>query len=393
MRIWNASDSGGVPPLQSEGNKVTAEQIEEINVDDLDLDLENPRFGLIDAADQPQALAILTERADLKELWHSINERGFERYEPIVAYPSGSRYVVVEGNRRLAAVQTLRLPSLLAGTRTTPPPISDVAAETTATLPVMIVARREDADDYIGFKHINGPSTWGSLAKAKFAVKLFEKLANSHYEPDTRIQHLSRRLGDSRQLILRSLVAYKVFEQAKINDMLDEKKIFDNSLDFSHLYTMLQNPATREYLGLTDAPLTEALVIDNPIPTSHMRQLAYLIQWLFGAPGAEPVIRRQGTDRPKLTKILASKAATETLQSTGDFDRAADEAGFRTDGWLDLVVKLATLSKNVADGVTDLPEDLEADLIKRARERLATSDRNIKGAIGLMMTLFPPNAD
>lgn len=367
------------------------DQISEIEPGTLDLDLENPRFGLIDAADQTEALAILADRADLRELWNSINERGFERYEPIVAYSTGDRYVVVEGNRRLAAVKTLRNPDLLNGIRSDPPEMSDAAEKSTNTLPVIIVDKREDADDYIGFKHINGPSTWGSLAKAKFAVKLFEKLPNSELESDTRIQHLSRRLGDSRQLILRSLVAYKVFEQARNQDLLDEKKLTDNSLDFSHLYTMLQNPPTRIYLGLTEAPLTEALVRNDPIPNTHQRQLAYLMQWLFGSREADPVIRRQGTDRPKLTKILASAAATETLQSTGDFDRASDEAGFRTDNWLDSVVKLSSLSKHVADGVTDLPEDLEDDSLARARERLSASDRNIKGALGLLTTLFPPN--
>lgn len=360
----------------------------EIAPQDLLLDVENPRFGLIDATNQVEALTILAERADLRELWNSINERGFERFEPLVAYATDDGdYIVVEGNRRLAAVKTLTEPHLLSGQRVTPPTMSEAARETCETLPVIVVEHRGDADDYIGFKHINGPSTWGSLAKAKFAVKLFEKLPLSRDGDDTRIQHLSRRLGDSRQLILRSLVAYKVFEQARDADLLDQQKLLDNTLEFSHLYTMLQNPSARSYLGLTDAPLTEGLVRDNPIPLSHEKQLGYMIQWLFGSRENPSIIKRQGTDRPKLTKVLSSPEAVLTLETTGDFDRAADEAGFRTDNWLDSVVRLATLSKNVADGITELPEDLEAEVIGRANDRLSFAERNIRGAVSLIKTL------
>ncbi len=362
-------------------------KIVELKPDELLLDLENPRFGLIDASTQLEALSILSERADLRELWNSINERGFERYEPIVAFRSGNEYVVVEGNRRLASVKTLRNPNLLVGTRVTPPAISSKAAIETDTLPVIVVNHRDEADDYIGFKHINGPSTWGSLAKAKFAVKLFEKISATPGD-DTRIQQLSRRLGDSRQLILRSLVAYKVFEQAREMDLLTDERLADNNLEFSHLYTMLQNPDARAYLGLGDAPLTETLIHNNPIPKSHNKQLAHMMEWLFGSSTRDPIIKRQGSDRPKLTKVLASKAATETLETTGDFERAADEAGFRTDNWLELVIRLSTLSKNVADGITDLPEDPDPEVIPRALERLQISERNVRAALSLVKTLF-----
>ena len=60
------------------------DQIREIELEQLLLDLENPRFGLIDAETPDDALAILAARSDLRELWNSINERGFERYEPLV---------------------------------------------------------------------------------------------------------------------------------------------------------------------------------------------------------------------------------------------------------------------------------------------------------------------
>nr|WP_303705184.1 ParB N-terminal domain-containing protein [Brevundimonas naejangsanensis] len=365
-------------------------KIHELAPDELKLDLDNPRFGLTDAADEPEALRILATRANLRELWDSINQRGFEPYEPLVAFrDTDGKYVVVEGNRRLAAVKSLLQPSLLDGVRITPPILAASAAGSLKTLPVMVVNHREDADDYIGFKHINGPSTWGALAKAKFGVKLFAKTVVAPGQADTRIQALSKRLGDSRQLILRSLVAYKIFEQAKAEQMLDDAMVEESAFDFSHLYTIIQSPNARQYLGLTQAPLNESLIKDNPIPPSHREKLQFLMSWLFGADGKDSVIKSQGTDRPKLAKILGSERATETLEATGEFDLAADEAGFRTENWLNLVLQLGTVSKHVSDGVTELPNDMDPANVVKALERLAASQRIISLAQVQLKTLFP----
>lgn len=371
------------------------ERIIERHPDRLLLDLENPRFGLSEAGDQAEALRLLAQRANLRELWDSIAERGFESYEPLVGFetePGSDLYVVVEGNRRLAAVQTLLNPGLLAGVKgTSIPELGKRQEDTLQQLPLYVVQSRHDADDYIGFKHINGPQTWGSLAKAKFAVGLFDKMAVTA-GADKRVHVLSRRLGDNRQLILRNLVAYKIFEQARDLEYLDAQWLNENSIDFSHLYTLLQSPPARNYLGLSDKPLNETLVKNSPVPTSHHERLRNLMSWLFGGPGVDPVIRQQGTDRPKLAKVLASQVATETLEQTRDFDRAVEEAGFGVEDWFGSTVRLEALSKRVSDGISDLPSDISRDVISKASVRIIASSRNLTAASSLIETLFNGNA-
>lgn len=61
---------------------------------DLTLDRQNPRFGLSAANSEPQALEMLVESADLKELWDSIAERGFEKFEPLVATRENGHYAL-----------------------------------------------------------------------------------------------------------------------------------------------------------------------------------------------------------------------------------------------------------------------------------------------------------
>ena len=354
------------------------------------LDIENPRFGLTEAEDQQEAIEILAKKANLREIWDSVLIKGFEPFEPLVAFPSEGKYVVVEGNRRLAAVKSLIEPQLLINAKITVPelPNRGKVATSLELLPVNVVLHREDADDYIGFKHINGPQSWDALAKARFAVRLFEKLEVTDENDDNRIKILSKRLGDGRQLILRSLVAFKIIEQAIALEMLDETEIHSNSLDFSHLYTMLPNSDVREYLGLGADPLNELSVIDRPIPEDHQSELRYMVRWLFGDKEHDPIIKRQGSDRPRLQKVLASKDATETLEMTNDFERAIDEAGFFTDNWLADTVRLATLSKNISDGVTDLPEDLDTDDFEKSMARLAATGRHIKSAQASLKSLF-----
>lgn len=364
---------------------------QECPTDTLKLDLENPRFGLSEAASEPEALKLLRERADLKELIDSICEKGFERFEPLVGVldASDGKIVILEGNRRLAAAKLILDPDLSNSVGLKPTwSISAKNLDTIKTLPVTIVNSRSDADDYIAFKHINGPSTWGSLAKAKFATRLFDEMSFRGSDESEILSSLSRRIGDSKQLMLRMLIGYKVFEQAIKLELLDEDLVNKNSLDFSHLYTMLQNPDTREYLGLSSDPLRPSFIIDNPIPETHYRQLGYLINWLFGNAEEDPLIKRQGTDRPKLTKILASAVATDTLQETRDFDRAAEEAGFGAEKWVSSVANLEATAKRVAAGISDLPSDMEQSQIDRATARLELSSKHVRGSLAQLRELF-----
>jgi hypothetical protein len=371
--------------------RIKMNQSADISTDQLLLDIENPRFGLVDAADQLEALRILKNRANLKELWDSISQKGFQRFEPLVAIkdPASLGYIVIEGNRRLAAVKLLLDPDLaqLIGLKAMPSVTPEVAM-TLHALPVNVVASRNDAAEYIGFKHINGPTTWGSLAKAKFANKLYEATKLEFVDAESALDVLSKRLGDGRQLLLRILIGYKVFEQARDFEFMDEQKLFENTLDFSHLYTMLQNPDTRKYLGLGESPLKEDQIVKHPIPASHTESLRNIVSWLFGDSLNDPVIRRQGTDRPKLTKVLASSSATKVLEDTRDFARAVEESDFDKDLWVTNVAKLELLANNVKNSISDLPSTLDPADIEKSLERLEKTGKHVTLAVVSVKTLF-----
>ena len=87
----------------------------------------------------------------------SIAANGYIDIEPLVATLSGSQYVVLEGNRRLAAIKLLSDPKLAKTCDVQIPEITDDLKETLKEITAYRVKSREDARDFIGFKDVNGP--------------------------------------------------------------------------------------------------------------------------------------------------------------------------------------------------------------------------------------------
>ena len=89
----------------------TQGELKDIEVDNLFLDESNPRLGSHEARTQDEILEILVREMSVDEVALSIAENGFYTAERLLVIERGSgpakTYTVVEGNRRLAAVQIL----------------------------------------------------------------------------------------------------------------------------------------------------------------------------------------------------------------------------------------------------------------------------------------------
>ena len=158
------------------------ETITKAAVAQLRLDRLNPRLiGEDDRASDEAIVARLYRAADLDELLQSITANGYMDIEPLVVMDDpearNGELIVLEGNRRLAALRLLREPDLARsiaaseGLRISIPPIADPLRATLDEVSVYPVANRERARSFIGFKHINGPAKWDAYAKARFAAE------------------------------------------------------------------------------------------------------------------------------------------------------------------------------------------------------------------------------
>jgi len=354
--------------------------VEQIKPENLVLDVDNPRFGLSEKASQHDALKFLFEKSDLRELWMSINANGFLDYEPLVAWQKDKKveqFIVVEGNRRLAAVKTLLDPSLIADfSKTAVPALSDEARPTLTTLPVTVIANRDDADEYIGFRHVNGARTWDPIPKAKFSLKLLSKLrGNKDLSEQDRIARLSQQIGDQPTQLVRNMFSFMVLKQAVALSLLPEDFIERPKNDFSHLYSILSNPETRDYIGLGLSPLKPEQIRSDPVPTSHHKKLGYLMSWLFGSPdGTEgSLIKSQGQDRPILQKVIACERAVETLEQTRDFDYARQLSGVDNQDWMTKVFKIERDAQLIWSDAVEIIDNLEFDEKEKSSKKIGSA--------------------
>ena len=124
---------------------------------DLYLDPANPRLADEEFSfnNQEKILRWLWRNKSVNELVDSILANGFWEHEELFAAEEDGRLVVVEGNRRLAAVKILSDPDLREKLRiqlANEP--SESVVESIRELPV-IHATRRDLWGFIGFKHVN----------------------------------------------------------------------------------------------------------------------------------------------------------------------------------------------------------------------------------------------
>ncbi|MGD9587560.1 MAG: hypothetical protein AB7Q37_10115 [Pyrinomonadaceae bacterium] len=145
----------------------------------LDLDIKNPRLGGIAANFSPKEIVqYLFQHDKAIEVADSIANRGYFPNEPLLAIHEGSRYTVIEGNRRLAALMALREPSLLTGAalRAVERLATKLSNENLKRVPVTIAPNRRATDKQVAGRHVGTPVlAWQSENRARFILEKLEE--------------------------------------------------------------------------------------------------------------------------------------------------------------------------------------------------------------------------
>jgi hypothetical protein len=289
--------------------------IEFIKVDNLHFDIKNPRlaeFNLLPDTPEGEILKILWEVMSVEEIVLSIAASGFFNHEPLIAIKekvkSKNVIVVIEGNRRLAAVKSILKPENLDKYNVSYSKINvpqNIKKELDE-LPVIIVRSREEAWKYIGFKHINGPAKWGSYAKAQY-------IAQIHKDFKIPLDDIAAQIGDTHKTVQKLYQGLRVLEQAESKKVFDRADITGSRLYFSHLYTAIGYEGIKNYLGIKD----NAEAIESPVSKNKMDELGTFLTWLFGSKkrALEPVIRSQNPDLRRLDAALQKTESTLALKN------------------------------------------------------------------------------
>ena len=296
----------------------------EVDVELLHFDTRNPRFTPDkrpeDGTDQA-VISKLASTADLSELVQSIATSGYINIEPLIVVVRDDTLVVLEGNRRLAAIKCLRNPGYAEGARLTVPEFGEDVERSLDRISVYRVAKEDDARALIGFKHINGPQGWDAYAKAQYAGSWLD--AENEKENSLTLVDIANRMGDKHATIHRMVTALFVLRQAEEENVYSVDDRQKKSFSFSHLYTGLSYDEFTNYLAM-EKPDRAVDPSRTPVPEAKFPKLRNLLVWLYGSKDddVQPVIRTQNPDLKTLRHVLGSRAATVELEERGDLGAA-----------------------------------------------------------------------
>jgi hypothetical protein len=277
-------------------------------VKDLYLDYRNPRLAGLNLSidDQDEILKILWRERAVNELVDSIATSGYWQHEELFAARENGKLVAIEGNRRLAAVKLLldeRLRTKVGASGV--PDLSPDAKQRLQTLPV-IECTREEVWQYIGFKHVNGPQDWDSIAKAQYTARV-------HNEYKIPLEEIAQTIGDRHDTVKRLYRGLMVLDQAEDSGVFSREDRYNSRFAYSHLWTGLGYSGVQEFLGLS----SEKGFKPNPVPKNRLDNLGELCLWLYGSKiqDKKPLIRSQNPDLRNLDEVLRSSDGLAALRN------------------------------------------------------------------------------
>ena len=285
------------------------------NVSDLHFDYENPRlaeYGITKATPEGEILKILWDAMDVRELVQSISASGFFPHEALIVAKEDGKCVVIEGNRRLAAVKVLLAGASNKELGWAVPALTDDARTALETLPT-IFSTREEAWHFLGFKHVNGPAKWSSYAKASY-------IATVHKTFGIPLADIANQIGDRHNTVQRLYRGLMVLEQAEREGVYNRENVFRNRLAFSHLYTGLDYEGISNFLSI--APKEKET--DSPVPREKLRELEELCVWLYGdrSQNRPPVVETQNPHLRMLNAVVSNREAVAALRAGEDLNKS-----------------------------------------------------------------------
>lgn len=279
-------------------------------------------------------------------------ENGYFSEEPLVTIASqkAGKWIVVEGNRRLAALRLLESP------QSAPPQMRDQwqalaasAKEKITETPTLEYEAREQITPYLGYRHITGVLPWRPYQKGRYVADLIEE-----YDKD--FSEIAKLIGTKASTVREHYVTYTLVRQARKDFKLDTD-LAQGSIGV--LRRALSEPGIRSFIGLNLDRSERQL--RKPLPTSKAKYLKELFAWTFGTSSRSAAIR-DSRDLSKLSAVLSSDAGLDRLRATNDLQLAyevsggeelraielLDKATFNIDQALPLAAKYKSSSRTLA---------------------------------------------
>lgn len=301
--------------------------IDMIELDKLELDPENPRFGNADGTktSQIEILDSIVGDYGIEDVISSLAVNGYFPAEPVIAIKQkkSSKYRVVEGNRRLAACLVLagepRAKNQAKRTQSyqelqeshQQPPITQI--------PVIWFNEGESPKElisYLGVRHLAASMPWDSYAKAAWIARVVR-------DGDLSLDDISRMTGDQHKTIARLLHGYNVVDQlikcGLFNPEASYRKGRGSNADFAFSWVPTPSWAIRQCASGLESRTFPAPTLFRKV-TSKTPELCFCacsatVTCQMATPQSTTPGRSE-TTRPQLRTIPASSWFARVTRST-----------------------------------------------------------------------------
>lgn len=333
-------------------------KIKQISVTSLHLDPKNPRLGAASRGASPRELIQLLFTHDKAiDVAQSIALRGFFPNEPLLAIREDNKFVVVEGNRRLAALKALREPSLLDGAierqvERLARRIGNI--DSIAKVPVIIAPDRRSTDRQIAGKHVGTPVLpWQSENRASF---ILEKIAEGYDN-----QELLDELGFSAADIQAARQTKAIADIARALELPEEisaKLNHPRTKIFTTLERIFESTVGRGYLHV------------EPDPDHGIRGVTSKQEFLKGF-------------KKLVTDVAVGRESSRTLNNNEDIKRyfeswdAEDRPKKKKDGFTP-----SDLASGTSSAVTPKPSKKAEEKPKQASIHASVLPKSLKVSFG-----------
>ena len=331
---------------------------QELDIDKLFLDEKNPRIPLDKRKlSQDELVAYVADSYFALAIAESIAAHQFFPSEPLIAIPGkkSDEYIVVEGNRRLAALKLLLHPDLRDKLRSRKEWDALSASNSPKKVPVVVVDKRRDVAPIIGYRHISGIQQWDADAKARYiADQVDEGLS---------FEETAKEVGENENAVRMHYRNHHIARQAE--GLKGKQKISPEALhamkrDFGTFTRAMQSGNLLTFIG---APSPAKVVKDKlPVPASKKDALKEMVEMLFGP----TAVLEESRDVTELGKAISTKEGLAALRKT----RNLEEALMASRGVLEkLIQRLSSAARSLRSAKDDFPKHKKnVDVLKLVKD-------------------------
>ena len=291
-----------------------------LRTQDLDFDPENPRFYRLNSAkDMDGVIEEMLDKEGAQNLMLSIGQKGYFAGEPllVVSEDGEAPFIVVEGNRRLAAVKLLNgqiIPPTRRKTSINKIRSEAVIQDFPLELPCLVYKSRKEVLRYLGYRHITGIQEWDALSKARYLAELRDTFYLAE-DKSLQLKALANEIGSRSDYVAQLLTSLNLYIRAESRNDFFGLPLTAKDVEFSYLTTALNYSSICHWLGLEN----KADVEMNGLNEENLKRA---FGWFFAKDQLGRTVLGESRNLSDFAAIVKSKDAIDVLLESNQLSEA-----------------------------------------------------------------------